>query len=306
MDWLDFKIKVPSIQKEQAEFICCENSQCGIYIEDYTDVMAQALEIAHIDLVAEELLNKDVSSVVIHIYYEPNGSEEKIDSLCRQLRENNISFEVQSDTVRQEDWTENWKKYFHKIEVGENLLICPVWENPGDTERKVMMIEPGLAFGTGTHATTSLCLETLEGIIGEDTTVLDIGCGSGILSIASLILGAESAVGIDIDEKAVKTAWENAKENSFTYPKVNFLEGDLTDKVSGKYSLVVANIVADVILKLVPDVKKFLTDTGTFVVSGIIDSRVEQVRESFDLYGFKVVEHTRREEWNCFVLKCLQ
>lgn len=303
MDWLDFKIEVPAEQKELAEYIAGSISSQGIYIEDYTDVMEQALEIAHIDLVDEQLLKRDKSVVIIHIYLNEENRFETILTIKDRLSKAGITYRITSDMIGEEDWANNWKQYFHQIEVGEKLTICPHWEKPeSDNGRKVLLLEPGLAFGTGTHATTALCLETLERYVKQGDTVLDIGCGSGILSIASLILGAQSAVGVDIDEKAVKTACENARLNGFDGTKANFLQGNLADKVSGRYSFIVANIVADVILKLIKDVPGLLQPNGVFIVSGIIDSRVCEVCESFSLYGFEIREHIAKDEWNCFVL----
>ena len=186
----------------------------------------------------------------------------------------------------------------------ERLLIRPLWIDDYDAQdRKVLSIEPGLAFGTGSHPTTKLCLETLEDYISGGETVLDIGCGSGILSIASLLLGADSAVGVDIDALAVKTARANAAENGFTEPQFTVLQGNLSDKVSGKYRIVVANIVADIIMQFNTQVGDFLEDGGVYITGGIIESREEEVLRSFAACGFTVVERRENNGWLVFVLK---
>lgn len=212
------------------------------------------------------------------------------------------TLEMDSDTkLEEQDWENNWKQYFHPIPVGEKLLIRPTWEDEFEAGgRKVLNIEPGLAFGTGSHETTRLCLETLEKHIHEGTTVLDIGCGSGILSIASLLLGAEKAVGVDIDALAVKTAIENGEVNNFREPEYTILQGNLTDKVSGKFDVVVANIVADVIIMFCKDVASFMKDDALFITSGIIDTREQDVIDAFNKYGFEIKARHTKGGWVCF------
>ena len=168
---------------------------------------------------------------------------------------------------------------------------------------KVLHIEPGLAFGTGSHPTTKLCLETLEKYIDENSTVLDIGCGSGILSIASLLLGAKSAFGVDIDSLAVKTAQANALENGFDESKFKAVQGNLSDKVSGKYNVVVANIVADIIMEFNKEVGKYLENDGVYITGGIIESREDEVLLSFAQNGFEVKERFEEKGWLVFVVK---
>ncbi|MBQ9768905.1 MAG: 50S ribosomal protein L11 methyltransferase, partial [Clostridia bacterium] len=168
--------------------------------------------------------------------------------------------------------------------------------------RVVLSIDPGAAFGTGTHATTSLCLSVLERYISSESTVLDIGCGSGILSIAGVLLGAEKAVGVDIDAQSVRVAKENAEINGVS-EKTNYLIGDLADKVSGKYNVVCANIVADLILKLLENVADFMEDTGILITSGIIDMRRDDVVEGFSRFGFKIVEELNKDNWYAFVCR---
>ena len=188
--------------------------------------------------------------------------------------------------------------------IGEKLLIRPTWEDEYDANgRKVLHIEPGLAFGTGSHPTTKLCLETLEKHINENSTVLDIGCGSGILSIASLLLGAKNAFGVDIDSLAVKTAMANAEENGFGEDKFNAVQGNLSDKVSGKYSVIVANIVADIIMQFNKEVGKFLEDGGVYITGGIIEGREDEVLASFAENGFEIAERYEEKGWLVFAVR---
>ena len=228
----------------------------GIYIEDYSDLEAKAEEIAHIDLIDEELINKDRTEALIHIYIsECDNAAEALAFLKERLTAENIPFSCGAEGVNDADWSENWKKYFHATEIGDKLAIVPSWEEYDNKEnRKILHIDPGAAFGTGTHATTSLCLSMLENYVAEGSKMLDIGCGSGILSIASVLLGAETAVGVDIDAQSVKTAKENAELNNVS-GKTEYIVGDLADKINGKYNVVCANIVADVVIRLLGDVR---------------------------------------------------
>lgn len=190
--------------------------------------------------------------------------------------------------------------------IGEKLLIRPEWEKDYDAKgRLILDIEPGLAFGTGSHPTTRLCLEMLEEYVNDESTVLDIGCGSGILSIAALLLGAKSAFGTDIDELAVKTALENAKKNGFEPPVFTAAKGDLSECVSGTYKIIIANIVADVVMKLNEDAAKFLDKHGVYITGGIIDSRKAEVERSLEQNGFDIIETRSEKGWNVFVCKKL-
>ncbi len=301
-DWTEVKISVNADDIEKAGDIASMVVPYGIYIEDYRELEAEAWEIAHIDLIDEDLLKKDRTKAIVHIYISPEENpSEAVAFLRERFTAEGIENEIILNECKNEDWENNWKQYFHPIPVGEKLLIRPTWEDefdPGD--RKVLNIEPGLAFGTGTHETTRLCLETLEKHISEETTVLDIGCGSGILSIAALLLGAKEVTGVDIDALAVKTAIENGEANNFYPPKYNILQGNLTDKVNGKFDVVVANIVADVIILFCKDVASFMKDGAVFITSGIIDTREQDVIDAFDKYGFKIEARHTEGGWVCF------
>ncbi|MBQ6903421.1 MAG: 50S ribosomal protein L11 methyltransferase, partial [Lachnospiraceae bacterium] len=165
--------------------------------------------------------------------------------------------------------------------------------------RKVLNLEPGVAFGTGTHETTRLCLEALEQRLRPGDKMLDVGCGSGILSVAGMLLGASSANGVDIDRLAVKVAKENGRLNGFTEPAFTMLHGNLTDRINGKYQIVTANIVADAIIMLTPSVIEFLDDGAAYIVSGIIDTREDEVKECLLRNGFTIVDRRTESGWVC-------
>lgn len=277
----------------------------GIYIEDYSALEQETMEIAHIDLIEESLLEKDRTKGIIHIYINPEENPlESVSFLKERLDASHIEHEITVKDCKVEDWQNNWKQYFHPMPIGEKLLIRPVWIDDYDAgDRKVLDIEPGLAFGSGSHPTTRLCLETLERYVKDGDKVLDIGCGSGILSIASLLLGAKTAFGVDIDSLAVKTAKENAKQNGFGEDRFTVVKGNLSDNVSGKYNVVVANIVADIIMEFNKNVSYFLEDDGVYITGGIIETREDEVLYSFAQNGFEVVERFENNGWLVFVLK---
>lgn len=280
----------------------------GIYVEDYSHLEEESLEIAHIDLIDEQLLSKDRTKGIIHIYISPcENPAEAVAFLTERYRAAGICFEMDASDCAEEDWINNWKQYFHPMQVGKKLLIRPLWIDHYDAgDRKVLSIEPGLAFGTGTHATTKLCLETLEDYITADSEVLDVGCGSGILGIASLLYGARSVTGVDIDALAVKTAIENGRENGFEPPRYEILQGNLTDQVSGKYNVVAANIVADIIILFSRDVGAFMTENAVFITSGIIDSRKADVEAALAENGFEIIECREENGWVVLVSRLAQ
>ena len=305
MDWTEIKISVPSQDVETAENIAQMVVPYGIYVEDYSDLEQAAWEIAKIDLIDEDLLNKDRTKAIVHIYIPPHENpSEAVAFLTERYTAEKIPHDIDIAVCRNQDWENNWKDYFKSIPVGKKLMIHPVWDDdfdPGD--RAVLDIEPGLAFGSGGHDTTRLCLEMMEDYVTRDTEFLDVGCGSGILSVSALLLGAKKAVAVDIDPLAVKKARENAELNGFDETRYTALEGDLADKVTGKYNVVAANIVADVIILFCSQVKEFMSDDTVFITSGIIDTREPDVLEAFKKYGFSIVERRERGGWLCFALK---
>ena len=302
-NWTELKIKVPAGQADLAGAIANMVVPYGIYMEDYSHLEEEALEIAHIDLIDEELLQKDREHALIHIYISPEENPaEAVSFLEERFQAENISYEIDRDSCAEEDWINNWKQYFHPIPVGEKLLIRPLWEEDYDPQgRRVLHLEPGLAFGTGTHETTRLCLELLEKYVGPGVDFLDMGCGSGILSVAALLLGAKSAVGVDIDPLAVKTAVENAQTNGVA-DRFTGICGNLAEKVTGKFQVVAANIVADIVILLSKDAPRFLTPDSVYIVSGIIDTREQDVQNAIQ-DTFQVLERREERGWVAMALK---
>ena len=304
MEWTEIKVTVPQENTDTAAAIANMTVPYGIYIEDYSDLEQEAEKIAHINLIDEELIAKDRTMSVIHIYIsECDNAAEALEFLKERLTAAGIEYKAGSDGVNDSDWNENWKKYFHATEIGKRLTIVPSWEEYDNRENRVLLhIDPGAAFGTGTHATTSLCLELLQDYIKDGSAMLDIGCGSGILAIASVLLGAESAVGVDIDAQSVKTARENAAINSVS-DRTEFIVGDLAEKVSGRFPVVCANIVADVVIRLLDGAEKYMTDGGVLIVSGIIDIRENDVLEAAEKHGYEISQKRYRDNWCAFALR---
>ncbi len=305
MDWLEIKISLPAEKVEEAAAIANMVVPYGIYIEDYSDLEQGAWEIAHIDLIDEDLLQQDRSVAYIHVYFDPSENPaEAVAFLQERFAAVSIPCKVETNYVREQDWANNWKKYFKPLPVGEKLLICPSWETVENSEeRTILSIDPGMAFGTGGHDTTRMVLKAIEPLITAETEVLDVGCGSGVLAIATLLLGAKSAVGVDIDELAVKMAVENGEKNGLSFPRYTILQGDLVQKVSGTYDLILANIVADAILMLSPSIPTFLKPNGTYIVSGILAERGDEVADALAACGFSVCERLQRGGWICFVCR---
>lgn len=304
MDWTEIVISVASEHSDTAAAIANMVVPYGIYIEDYSDMETQAPEIAHIDLIDEELLKKDKTRVNIHIYFaKEENAAEAVAFLEERLRAVGIDSKQELCNVNDSDWSENWKKYFKPTEIGKRLAICPSWEKYDNREnRKILSIDPGAAFGTGTHATTSMCLSVLEKYVFDGCTILDVGCGSGILGIAGVLLGADNAVGVDIDEQSVKVSRENAQINGIS-DKTEFICGNLTDKISGKFDIVCANIVADVIIGLCDGIDEYMKEDGLFICSGIIDIRANDVKNALAENGFEILEECTVDNWNAFVTR---
>lgn len=304
MDWTEVTVSVDTEQLDKTAAICNMVVSYGIYIEDYSDLEQGAKEIAHIDLIDEELLAKNRKKGLVHIYISNEyNAEESVQYITERLKAEKIEHEIALVGVNDDDWADSWKKFFKVTPIGERLVICPEWEKYDNPDNKVVLkIDPGAAFGTGTHATTSLCLQILQDYVKQGDTVLDIGSGSGILSIAAVLLGANTADGVDIDATAVKVAGENASLNGVA-DKTNYICGDLAEKINGRYNIICANIVADIIMRLNTDIKRYMAEDAVYIASGIIDVRADEVRESFKNNALKIIKEVRRDNWYAFALK---
>lgn len=302
MEWTDIQITVPKRYADTAEAIATMVANGGIYIEDYSDLEQQAWEIAHVDLIEQELLDQPRDIVKVHMYLAPDENPAEVLPLFQErLEAAGIEYELSTAGIEQEDWQNAWKQYYHAMDIGRRLAIVPGWERY-ETDRIAITMDPGMAFGTGTHETTSLCLEVLDEMVQGGERMLDIGTGSGILAIAALKLGAASAEGVDIDPMCVRTAGENAARNGVE-DRLTVLVGDLSDKATGVYDIITANIVASAILSLAPHIPALLASGGLFVSSGIIDTRKEEVLAGLREAGLDPFEVREKRGWVCILCR---
>lgn len=273
---------------------------------------------ANWDYVDDELMGLKTVPTHITIYLQDNA--QGLETLAELKGVVNELFTAEPElygepdihigNVREEDWANNWKQYYKPFNVGEKLIVKPSWENVPDTQgRKILEIDPASSFGTGQHHTTKMVMELLEGIVNGGERMLDLGCGSGILSIAGMLLGAKEAVMVDVFENAVKTAAENAEKNGFGAERVKAYRGNIIDdaelcgKIGSGYNIITANIVADVIIAMSGIFGSFLADGGTLVVSGIINERLDEVMSALTGNGFTALRKSNAEGWNAILLR---
>ncbi|MBQ8526081.1 MAG: 50S ribosomal protein L11 methyltransferase [Clostridia bacterium] len=321
MEWIKLSIFTSS---EGIEEVCDALYDIGmkdVQIEDeqeFTEFLEENKK--YWDYVDDELINQKKGETKVIIYLENDehitDSISSVQNMLSALKAGDADsslgrLETETDGLNEEDWANNWKAYFKPIEVGEKILIQPEWEPyNGDTDRIVFTVNPGLTFGTGTHNSTKLCIAELEKVIDDTTDMIDIGCGSGILSVISLLLGAPEATALDIDPNAVHVAYENAEMNNVGKSRYHVYAGDiLTDRelqskvCSRRYKVVVANIVADVIIALLPIVKQIVDEKGTFICSGIINERLPDVLVAMEKQKI-TVDHTCTDgEWSSVTCK---
>lgn len=270
------------------------------------------------DYVDEELekLKEADTQITFYLSCSAAGMEQlsavktSMDEL-RRFDEDKIygSLQIITENVKDEDWSEIWKQYFHPIPVGEKILICPAWEVPEDNGgRKVFKVNPGMSFGTGSHPSTRFCLEEIEKHIKDGDTLLDLGCGSGILSITARLLGARECVAVDIDPNATDVAYTNLKLNNLPQEGYDTYTGDITDDAAlreklGKHDLVIANIVADVIIAIAPYVRGFMKDDAVFICSGIILERLDEVKNALEENGLSIINIKNDDDWAAITAK---
>ena len=314
MNWTEVKIYTTTAGIDPLTGSMLDLGLQGFMIEDAQDFDEFLHDTTphwdYVDQAVMEKMKDCETCVTIYVADNPQGMEElmQVRQILARLKAQDpdgkygrLEFEMKD--VDEEDWSNAWKKYYHPVQVGEHLVVCPSWEAyDRKPDEVVLTLNPGMAFGTGTHDTTRLCMELLEKYITPQDTVLDVGCGSGILAITAALLGANKIIGCDIDEVAVKVAGENAALNG-VQDRIAFHQGDLTSQVEGSFQIICANIVADVIIRLSEDVGRYLAKDGIFITSGIIDTREQDVLNALEQNGFQVIERRTSGGWVALACK---
>lgn len=303
--WIEIKVITTSEALEPVSGIFYSMDCKGVAMEDPEDILNREQGPLTWDFADINILEYAGNAAVVKAYFSEDDSVDNILKYIKErleiVKETGINIgegKVIHTLVKEEDWANNWKKYYKPTLIGNNIVVKPIWEDYQNKDNEIVIeLDPGMAFGTGTHETTRMCIEALEKNVEKNSVIYDIGTGSGILAIAAAKLGAKEVLGVDLDPVAVDSAIENIKYNNLTNIKV--LEGNLVEVVEGKADIVVANIIAEVICILIDDVKKVLKNGGLFISSGIIHDRRQMVIEKLENSGFEVLEVNKDGEWNC-------
>ncbi|MBR2222985.1 MAG: 50S ribosomal protein L11 methyltransferase [Christensenellaceae bacterium] len=311
MNWKTINIY---LTHEEMEIFTAELMEIGIYNfaaqdpEEFGEFLNNTFYYDYIEDDVMEILKKPCT-LTVYLPEDDQGTQMLAD-LKNLIGEHGYTSDI--GDIKEEDWADNWKKYFKPIKLGRNLYIKPSWETIEDTEGRVVLeIDPSSSFGSGTHETTQLCLEALTYLVHGDEEILDMGCGSGILGIGGLLLGAKSVKAVDIEENSMRVTHENAEMNHVT-EKIEAICGNVLDDedfynkiTSESFDIITANIVADVIIAMMPLFKKCLRKNGRLVVSGIIDDRQNDVIDALVKHGFSIRMTAARKDWRA-ITACLK
>lgn len=307
--WIEVRVITKSEALEPVSGIFYSLDCKGVAIEDPEDILGREQGPLTWDFADINVLEHKGKFAVVKAYFAEEDNIEEIlgyvNEKLVELKEMGIDLgeaKVEHEKMHEEDWANTWKQYYKPSKVGEKIVVKPIWEEYEQKEGELVVnLDPGMAFGTGTHETTRMCIQALEKYVKEESTVFDVGCGSGILAIAAAKLGAKLAVGVDLDPVAVESSIENVGYNNLN--NIEIFHGNLVEVIDGKSDIVVANILAEIICILTDDVKRVMKDGGVFITSGIIHDRVDMVCEKLEATGFEVIEKNRDGEWNCIVAK---
>jgi len=307
-DWIEVTVLTSSEATEAVAGFLYNCDVEGVSIEDVADVEFKKENLGFADFINESVLTIEEGAMVKGYFKDSenfmntlNYIKESVDKLGEFGFDKGEGI-VTYHKVNEDDWANNWKQYYKPAKVGEHIVVKPTWEDyeekPGEV---VVELDPGMAFGTGTHETTRMCIKALEKKVKGDTTVFDIGTGSGILSIAAAKLGAKHVVGVDLDPVAVESAKKNLEFNKVN--NIEILYGDLMEVVEGKANIVVANILADIIMFLSEGVRAFIEDEGYFIASGILNTQRDKVTDKLKTLNFIIEEVMEDGEWICIIAK---
>ncbi len=308
-EWKEVKIIIPRELTDLAEGILYSLDIKGLSVEDPQDILDRKAGPTTWDFADINIFRDGPDKAVIKCYIPDNEeASEKIkyieDSFMNLMEENcpGKDYSVETIKIHEEDWANSWKKHYKPIRIGKNLVIRPTWEKYDKKDGDIIIeMDPGMAFGTGTHETTRMCMEALEEYVKPGDMVTDVGTGSGILAVTSSLLGAGEVTAVDLDPVAVDSAKINMKLNKAENMKV--LYGNMTEVVEGKADIVVANIIADIIILIADDIERVLKPGGIFISSGIIDFRLPEVREKLISKNFEIMEEKNENDWRCVVAR---
>ena len=316
MKWIRFTLDTHTDAVDMLSYMLDEIGVEGIEIEDHVPLSEEDKKKMFVDILPDPEDNDGTAKV--HFYMEPeNCNPEKIMMQVQDIFQEVKQFcnigkgTISLSETEDKDWINNWKTFFKPFRAADNIVIKPTWETyEKENEDDILIeIDPGIAFGTGSHETTKLCIQALDKYVKKGDSVLDVGCGSGILSSAALKLGAAHATAIDIDEVAVKVAAENMEVNHIPASQYTLFDGDLITnsflkvKAGTGHDIVVANILADVIIPLTGVIRPHLKKGGLYITSGIINTKEEEVREALTANGFEILGVEYMKEWCCFIAK---
>ena len=310
MNWNEISVSTTTLAVEIISNIFIELGSKGVMIEDPSDFHLQGQDPLAWDYMEKEVFDFGHEDVrVIGYFSSEEDINEKISEIekrldyVKSLDLDTGTLEIFKKEVKQENWENEWKKYFNVQKVSNSIVIKPSWEEyTPKAGEKIIDIDPGMAFGTGTHETTRMCINAIEKYMKKGDSLIDIGCGSGILSIAAAHLGAQKVVAVDLDRLAVKVSKENVELNGFSNT-IDVRYGDLTDVIDEKADVIVANIIADIIAKLSENIADFMKDGGYFISSGIINDKKDFVVSKLKENNFEIVEEKNDGEWNCIVCR---
>lgn len=310
MKWIEVQVKTTTEAVSVVTNILYEAGACGLVIEDPNDIVLGNKNHDDWDYIDPQLIKQDYEGVIVKGYLEESvdiiDRIELIKQGVEKIPQYNLDKglgEVTTTEILEQDWSSTWKKYYKPTKVGERVIIKPSWESYDKKENEIVIeLDPGMAFGTGTHETTIMCIRKLEKYVHNFDVVFDVGCGTGILSIVSAKLGAVSTTAIDLDEDSVRVAKENIRINGVANT-VQVKHGNLLDVVDGKANVIVANIIAEVIKDLLKYIHKFLDIDGVFIASGIIIDKLNEIKEAANENNLTVIDEEKMGEWACLVFK---
>lgn len=306
MNWVEVQIRTTDELEEVVSDILYDVGATGLAIEDPRDILDLVQSEIAWDFIDPSLIDLKKHELIIKAYFAEN---EEVDHIIQDIEERIKKHPMLKEeenhltigSVDDEDWAESWKKYYKPVRIGKNILIKPTWEEADIDEDTILVeLDPGMAFGTGTHETTIMCAEALEKYLKTEDIVYDIGCGSGILAILAAKLGAKKVVGVDLDPICTRVSNENVRFNNVE-DIVEISMGNLLEIIEGDANIIVSNIIAEIIGEMIPDIKKHLKDKGIFIASGIIIDKIPLVKDVLLENDFTILDIVKKNEWACII-----